>query len=66
MCFMYTKIDAYNFNTETQVVAKYWKLTAIIKVKNIKTLSVRQRLWIAQTVAMGLVNNPIVMNTIFE
>jgi len=61
-----TKVDAYNFNTETQVVVKYWKLTAPTKVKNTKTLSVRQQLWIAQIVAMGLVNNPIVMNTIFE
>ena len=58
MCFMYTKTDAYNFNTETQVVAKYWKLTAPTKVKNIKILSVPRRISIAQIVAMGLVNNP--------
>ena len=32
-----TKTDACNFDTETQVVAKYWKLTAPTKVKNIKT-----------------------------
>ena len=36
--FMYTKTDAYNFNTVTQVAVKYRKLTIPTKVKNIKNI----------------------------